>query len=65
MQSMSGGRFALIAKTHHALVDGISGVDITTVLFDTAREPATPTAPPTPWSAKPLPGAGEAARARR
>ncbi len=55
VQSMSGGRFALIAKTHHALVDGISGVDITTVLFDTAREPA-PVAPATPWSAKPLPG---------
>jgi diacylglycerol O-acyltransferase len=55
VQNMSGGRFALIAKTHHALVDGISGVDITTVLFDTAREPA-PTAPPSPWSAKPLPG---------
>jgi len=34
-----GGRFALIAKTHHALVDGISGVDITTVLFDTAASP--------------------------
>jgi WS/DGAT/MGAT family acyltransferase len=56
VQSMSGGRFALIAKTHHALVDGISGVDITTVLFDTAREPAAPTAPPSPWSAKPVPG---------
>jgi WS/DGAT/MGAT family acyltransferase len=55
VQTMSGGRFALVAKTHHALVDGISGVDITTVLFDTAREPA-PTGPPTPWSAKPLPG---------
>ncbi len=55
VQSMAGGRFALIAKTHHALVDGVSGVDITTVLFDTAREPA-PIAPPTPWSAKPLPG---------
>jgi diacylglycerol O-acyltransferase / wax synthase len=55
VQNMSGGRFALIAKTHHALVDGISGVDITTVLFDTAREPA-PTAPAAPWSAKPLPG---------
>ena len=39
---MAGQRFALIAKTHHALVDGISGVDITTVLFDTAAEPATP-----------------------
>src|SRR5665213_90837 len=35
VQRMAGGRFALIAKTHHALVDGISGVDITTVLFDT------------------------------
>jgi diacylglycerol O-acyltransferase / wax synthase len=55
VQKMSGGRFALVAKTHHALVDGISGVDITTVLFDTAREPA-PTAPASTWSAKPLPG---------
>ena len=59
VQSMSGGRFALIAKTHHALVDGISGVDITTVLFDTAREPA-PTGggwdSSQTWSAKPLPG---------
>ncbi len=55
VQSMSGGRFALIAKTHHALVDGISGVDITTVLFDTAAEPV-PSAAPTQWSAKPLPG---------
>ncbi len=56
VQRMAGNRFALIAKTHHALVDGISGVDITTVLFDTAREPAAPPAPPTPWAAKPLPG---------
>src|SRR3954453_12877083 len=29
-------RFAMIAKTHHALVDGVSGVDITSVLFDTS-----------------------------
>jgi diacylglycerol O-acyltransferase / wax synthase len=36
VERMAGRRFALIAKTHHALVDGISGVDITTVLFDTA-----------------------------
>ncbi|MEI7691727.1 MAG: wax ester/triacylglycerol synthase family O-acyltransferase [Actinomycetes bacterium] len=26
-------RFAVIVKTHHALVDGVSGVDITSVLF--------------------------------
>jgi diacylglycerol O-acyltransferase / wax synthase len=55
VQQLNNNRFALIAKTHHALVDGISGVDITTVLFDTAREPA-PVGPAEPWSAKPLPG---------
>jgi diacylglycerol O-acyltransferase len=56
VQRMAGGRFALIAKTHHALVDGISGVDITTVLFDTAPEPLIAPRPPSPWTAKPLPG---------
>src|ERR671921_785378 len=33
-------RFAVISKTHHALVDGVSGVDITSVLFDTSPDPA-------------------------
>src|SRR5271165_3622384 len=56
VQRMSGERFAIIAKTHHALVDGISGVDITTVLFDTARKPAASTGPVPSWSAKPPPG---------
>jgi diacylglycerol O-acyltransferase / wax synthase len=56
VQRMAGGRFALIAKTHHALVDGISGVDITTVLFDASPEPAGTPRPPAPWVARPLPG---------
>jgi len=56
VQRMAGGRFALIAKTHHALVDGISGVDITTVLFDAAADPVPTPRPRTPWVAKPLPG---------
>src|ERR1017187_9115154 len=68
VRRMAGGRFALIAKTHHALVDGISGVDITTVLFDTAAEPSPPPRPPAPWTPKPLPGPanllGEALRER-
>jgi diacylglycerol O-acyltransferase / wax synthase len=33
-------RFAVIAKSHHCLVDGVSGVDITTVLFDTEPSPS-------------------------
>ncbi|HEX4838734.1 MAG TPA: wax ester/triacylglycerol synthase family O-acyltransferase [Solirubrobacteraceae bacterium] len=56
VQHMAGERFALIAKTHHALVDGISGVDITTVLFDAAPEPLHAARPPVPWIARPLPG---------
>jgi len=48
-------RFALICKTHHALVDGISGVDILTVLFD--LEPDPPEREPAPaWAARPVPG---------
>ncbi|TMM04124.1 MAG: wax ester/triacylglycerol synthase family O-acyltransferase [Actinobacteria bacterium] len=55
VEGLAEGRFALLTKTHHALVDGVSGVDIATVLFDTAREPA-PVAPPDhEWIPRPLP----------
>jgi WS/DGAT/MGAT family acyltransferase len=39
VQGLENNRFAVINKTHHALVDGVSGVDITTVLFDTSPTP--------------------------
>ena len=39
VQGLEDDRFALINKTHHSLVDGVSGVDLTTVLFDTSRSP--------------------------
>jgi diacylglycerol O-acyltransferase / wax synthase len=43
VQGLEENRFALLSKTHHALVDGVSGVDIATVLFDVkpVPEPAT------------------------
>ncbi len=56
---MAGGRFALIAKTHHALVDGISGVDITTVLFDVSPQPVAAAGRSAPWSPRPLPGSAK------
>src|SRR3954467_11449533 len=34
VEGLDGGRFAMLSKTHHALVDGVSGVDIAAVLFD-------------------------------
>ncbi len=54
-EGLEGDRFALITKSHHALVDGVSGVDITNVLFDTAREPETPPAAGPEWLPRPEP----------
>ena len=34
IEGLEDNRFALITKTHHALIDGIAGVDLATVLFD-------------------------------
>jgi len=39
VEGLEGDRFALISKTHHSLVDGISGVDLATVLFDLEPTP--------------------------
>ena len=59
VQAVEGDRFALIAKTHHALVDGVAGVDLATVLFDPSPIPR-----PTPkeadaWAPQPEPTARE------
>src|SRR3954452_5177713 len=48
-------RFALLAKTHHAVIDGVAGGDITAVLFDTAREPETQPAAGGSWHPRPEP----------
>jgi diacylglycerol O-acyltransferase / wax synthase len=55
VEGLEGDRFAMLSKTHHALVDGISGVDIISVLFDTSPQPVTPTAPGDRWLPRPLP----------
>ena len=55
VDQVEGGRFAMITKTHHCLVDGVSGVDIATVLFDAAADPPEPPEPPPAWFPKPEP----------
>ncbi len=55
VEGLADDRFAVLSKTHHALVDGISGVDIATILFDTSADPM-PVAPPDhEWVPRPLP----------
>ena len=55
VEGLKGGRFAIVGKTHHAMVDGVSGVDITTVLFDTEREPPEASKPLERWIPSPEP----------
>src|SRR3954471_21583486 len=55
VDGVEGGRFAILSKTHHALVDGISGVDIFTILFDTKPEPSVPPGRGKRWLPRPMP----------
>jgi diacylglycerol O-acyltransferase len=57
-EGLEGGGFAVLSKTHHALVDGVSGVDIGSVLFDSQREPATPPDAGKRWLPEPTPSRG-------
>ena len=54
VEGLDRERFAILSKTHHALVDGVSGLDILSVLFapDEAEEPA-------PWQPRPAPSDAE------
>ncbi len=56
VQGLTRKRFALVTKTHHALVDGISGVDIATVLFDLKPVPE-PAEGQDEWVPRPEPSA--------
>jgi diacylglycerol O-acyltransferase len=58
VQNLERDRFALLTKTHHAMVDGVSGVDIGTVLFDVERE-AEPLKLEDDWVPQPEPGTTE------
>ncbi len=55
VEGVEGDRVALIQKTHHALIDGISGIDVATVLLD--LEPDVPDVDPEPWTPAPPPDA--------
>jgi diacylglycerol O-acyltransferase / wax synthase len=58
VQGLTRKRFALVTKTHHAVVDGVSGVDIATVLFDVTPVPE-PADNDHPWIPDPEPSAAD------
>ena len=58
VEGLSDDRFAIVSKSHHCLVDGVSGVDITTVLFDAEADPD-PADDPPEWIPRPEPSSLE------
>jgi WS/DGAT/MGAT family acyltransferase len=59
VQGLESGKFALISKTHHALVDGVSGVDLSAVLFDVGPVPQEIDGAGEDWTPEPEPSEAE------
>src|SRR5262249_10901294 len=56
VEGLAGDRWALVTKTHHAMVDGVSGVDLLTALVDLTPQPRT--IDPDSWAPGKLPAKG-------
>ena len=59
VEGLTGGRWALISKVHHCMVDGVSGTDLMVQLLDDDRHPAPP--PGDAWTPLPEPSAARLA----
>jgi diacylglycerol O-acyltransferase / wax synthase len=59
IEGLADGRFAVVTKTHHAMVDGLASMDIGAVLLDRTPHPR-PT-PPDDWHPAPEPSGLELA----
>lgn len=53
VEGLEDGRWALISKVHHCMVDGVSGVDLLSVLLDAEEDVVLPA--PRPWEPEPEP----------
>jgi WS/DGAT/MGAT family acyltransferase len=54
IEGLEGGRMAMINKVHHCMIDGISGVDLLSVLMSPTAERAVVEDPPS-WTPRPVP----------
>jgi len=55
IEGLDDGSFGLLTKAHHAMIDGIAGVDLATVLFDLGPEPTRIDEDLDPWVPEPAP----------
>jgi diacylglycerol O-acyltransferase / wax synthase len=62
VEGLEDDRWAVLSKTHHCMVDGVSGTDLLSVVMDTSPDPAPPAEDT--WAPSPPPSrTGLAARA--
>ncbi len=54
VEGLGDGRWALVSKVHHCMVDGIASTDLMTVLLDATPEPAQPDQA-SAWASGPYP----------
>ena len=59
VEGLGDGRFTIISRTHHCMVDGISGVDIAAVLMDAEARTQPPPPPKEAWKPRPAPSGAE------
>ena len=52
---LRGGRVVIVNRAHHAMVDGVSSVDILSLLLDTTPEGFKPDPPAEQWKPRPAP----------
>src|SRR6185503_8459975 len=55
VQGRADGNTAVVWKVHHAMIDGVSGVDLTMVLHDLKPDATPPEPPAAPWQPQPVP----------
>jgi diacylglycerol O-acyltransferase len=53
VEGLEDGQWGMVAKTHHAMVDGVSGTELLAVILDTSPQPSAPA--PDDWHPPPLP----------
>jgi diacylglycerol O-acyltransferase len=59
VQGLEDERWAMLSKTHHAVVDGVSGTDLLAVVMDITPEPSQPI--PDNWRPEAAPSRGQLA----
>ena len=59
VEGLDAGHFAIVAKLHHATIDGVSGAEILAAFFDLGPQSRLIPPPSQPWQPEPVPHEGD------